>query len=184
MQKTEIIPGRLSRLFRGIFVVAAILAMAMTLCVSDGALAAGRSGSLVASQPPKPGPSPTPTKKRKKHSRARREPSQKAPTADRIEEIQSALSREGYYKRDPSKKWDSDTQEAMRRFQEDHGLTGTGKLDAPTLQKLGLGSDIAGVSAPHPPQPSADSPAPSSAPATTPSATTFTSQTANAKPQN
>ena len=61
------------------------------------------------------------------------EPIQKAPTTDRIEEIQTALSREGYYHGDPTKKWDSNTQDAMRRFQEDHGMTGTGKLDATTL---------------------------------------------------
>ena len=77
------------------------------------------------------------------------EPTQKAPTADRVTEIQSALAREGYYKGDPSGKWDADTQDAMRRFQESRGMTGTGKLDAPSLQKLGLGSDIAGVSAPR-----------------------------------
>jgi len=106
-----------------------------------------------------------PVPKSKRHRRARRKPGQKAPTADRIEEIQSALGREGFYKAEkPSKKWDSASQEAMRQFQEAHGLTGTGKLDALSLQKLGLGSDIAGVSAPRPPQaahPAAAPPAPS-----------------------
>jgi peptidoglycan hydrolase-like protein with peptidoglycan-binding domain len=87
--------------------------------------------------------------KKKHHKAVKREPTQKAPTTDRVTEIQSALAREGYYKGDPSGKWDADTQDAMRRFQESRGLTGTGKLDAPSLQKLGLGSDIAGVSAPR-----------------------------------
>ncbi len=72
------------------------------------------------------------------------------PTPDRITQIQSALSRGGYYKGDPTGKWDSDTVAATEKFQAANGLDSTGKLDAPTLQKLGLGSDIAGVSAPKP----------------------------------
>jgi peptidoglycan hydrolase-like protein with peptidoglycan-binding domain len=75
---------------------------------------------------------------------------QAAPTPDRINEIQSALARGGYYQGDPNGKWDSDTVAAMQKFQSANGLDATGKLDAPTLQKLGLGSDIAGVSAPKP----------------------------------
>jgi peptidoglycan hydrolase-like protein with peptidoglycan-binding domain len=73
-----------------------------------------------------------------------------APTPNRISEIQSALARGGYYKGDPNGKWDSDTIAATEKFQSANGLDSTGKLDAPTLQKLGLGSDIAGVSAPKP----------------------------------
>jgi len=73
-----------------------------------------------------------------------------APTPDRISQIQSALARGGYYKGDPNGKWDPDTVAAMQKFQSANGLDSTGKLDAPTLQKLGLGSDIAGVSAPKP----------------------------------
>jgi peptidoglycan hydrolase-like protein with peptidoglycan-binding domain len=73
------------------------------------------------------------------------------PSPERISEIQSALARGGYYHGDPNGKWDASTVDAMRKFQEDHGLDGTGKLDALSLQKLGLGSEIAGVDAPHPP---------------------------------
>ncbi|MGB9336570.1 MAG: peptidoglycan-binding domain-containing protein [Candidatus Acidiferrales bacterium] len=105
--------------------------------------------------------------KKNKKGRHHWEPIQKAPTTDRIEEIQTALAREGYYHGDPTKKWDSNTQDAMRKFQEDHGMTGTGKLDATTLQKLGLGSDIAGVSAPRPAQHPSATPAPASPPPTT-----------------
>lgn len=103
--------------------------------------------------------------KKKKHHYARRQPSQKAPTADRISEIQSALARNGYYQGDPNGKWDSSTVAAMQKFQSDHGLDANGKLDARSLQKLGLGSDIAGVSAPRPvtPQSSAPSTSPTSA---------------------
>jgi|SRR5215469_1783217 len=91
-------------------------------------------------------------KKKKKHH-SRREPKQMAPTPDRIEEIQSALASNGYYQGTPNGKWDSTTIAAMHKFQSDHGLDATGKLDALSLQKLGLGSEIAGVSAPRPVKP-------------------------------
>jgi len=103
---------------------------------------------------------------RKKKRRAKREPVQKAPTADRIAEIQSALARAGYYQGDPNGKWDGDTIGAMQKFQSSNGLEATGKLDALSLQKLGLGSSIAGVSAPKPVMPPAGiaTPPPSAAP--------------------
>ena len=102
------------------------------------------------------------------------------PSRDRIEEIQSALQREGYFKRDPDGIWGPETVHAMRNFQEDHGLDGTGKIDALTLQKLGLGSEIAGVDAPRPPTPAAQPGAPvqpAAAPAAVPA------DPARAKPQ-
>jgi peptidoglycan hydrolase-like protein with peptidoglycan-binding domain len=74
----------------------------------------------------------------------------KAPGADRTEEIQSALERGGFYSGNPNGRWDGGTQEALRRFQTANGLPPTGKLDALSLQKLGLGSDVAGLSAPRP----------------------------------
>jgi Putative peptidoglycan binding domain len=77
-------------------------------------------------------------------------PLQQAPTPDRITEIQSALARGGYYQGDPTGKWDDSTVSAMEKFQSANGIEPNGKIDAPSLQKLGLGSDIAGVSAPRP----------------------------------
>jgi hypothetical protein len=38
----------------------------------------------------------------------------------------------------------------MKKFQGAHGLTPSGKLDAKTLQQLGLGSQTAGIAAPTP----------------------------------
>ena len=73
-----------------------------------------------------------------------------APTPDRIREIQSALQRDGAYQGDPTGKWDDSTVEAMKSFQDKNGLTPTGKIDALTLQKLGLGSETAGKGAPVP----------------------------------
>jgi peptidoglycan hydrolase-like protein with peptidoglycan-binding domain len=87
-------------------------------------------------------------KKSRKKKTARRAPSQTIPTPDRISEIQSALSRGGYYSGDPTGKIDANTVDALQHFQSANGLDSTGKLDALTLQKLGLGSDVAGVSAP------------------------------------
>src|SRR5229473_8323241 len=89
-------------------------------------------------------------RKSSKHSK-RRERGQKAPTPDRISEIQQALAKDGSFTGTPNGKWDNSTGEAMRKFQEAHGLNPTGKLDAKTLQQLGLGSQTAGVAAPMPP---------------------------------
>ena len=74
----------------------------------------------------------------------------KQPAADRTEEIQSALERGGFYSGNPNGRWDGSTQEALRRFQTANGLPPTGKLDALSLQRLGLGSDVAGLGAPRP----------------------------------
>ncbi len=82
---------------------------------------------------------------------SRRERGQKAPTADRISEIQQALAKDGSFTGKPNGKWDESTIEATRKFQEAHGLNATGKLDAKTLQQLGLGSQTAGVAPPIPP---------------------------------
>lgn len=81
----------------------------------------------------------------------RRERGQKAPTPDRISEIQQALGKSGAYSGTPSGKWDESTVEAVKKFQESHGLNPSGKLDAKTLQQLGLGSQTAGVAPPLPP---------------------------------
>jgi len=79
---------------------------------------------------------------------SRRERGQKVPTADRISEIQKALAKDGSFTGTPNGKWDASTIEATRKFQEAHGLNPTGKLDAKTLQQLGLGSQTAGVAPP------------------------------------
>ncbi len=98
------------------------------------------------------------SKKTRRIAGKRRGPSQTLPDADRTSQIQSALARGGYYNGDPSGKWDPDTVAALQKFQSANGLDSKGKLDAPTLQRLGLGSEIAGVSAPHPsPGPGASS---------------------------
>lgn len=91
--------------------------------------------------------------RRAKSSRrsGRRERGQKAPTPDRISEIQQALAKNGSFAGAPNGKWDGATVDAMKKFQEAHGLNPSGKLDAKTLQQLGLGSQTAGVAPPLPP---------------------------------
>jgi len=88
-------------------------------------------------------------KKSSKHSK--RERGQKAPAPERISEIQTALAKDGSFAGTPNGKWDDSTVAAMKKFQTAHGLNPSGKLDAHTLQKLGLGSQTAGVAAPMPP---------------------------------
>ena len=80
-----------------------------------------------------------------------RQRGQKAPTSDRISEIQSALAKNGSFGGTPNGKWDDSTVASVRKFQTSHGLNPTGRLDAPTLQKLGLGSTTAGVARPQVP---------------------------------
>ena len=82
---------------------------------------------------------------------SRRDRGQKAPTPERITEIQRALAKDGSFVGTPNGKWDDSTVNAMRNFQVNHGLNASGKLDARTLQQLGLGSQTAGVAAPTPP---------------------------------
>lgn len=123
---------------------------------------ASAQGAASASSSAAPAAAKKPATKKRRHHYTRRQPMQKAPTSDRISEIQSALSRNGYYQGDPNGKWDSNTIGALQKFQSDHGLDANGKLDARTLQKLGLGSDIAGVSAPRPITPGSTTPPPAS----------------------
>lgn len=82
---------------------------------------------------------------------SRRVKGQKAPESGRISEIQTALAKDGSFTGAPNGKWDDATVAAMKKYQESHGLNATGKLDAKTLQSLGLGSPTAGVAPPMAP---------------------------------
>jgi len=106
-----------------------------------------------AKAPPPKNPSASATKKTSKPAKKRppRPRAQKAPTADRIREIQTALGQKGFYEGEPNGKWDARSVDAMKKFQAANGLTATGKFDAKSLQKLGLGSEVAGAAAPRTP---------------------------------
>jgi len=56
----------------------------------------------------------------------------------RVIEIQTALATAGFYKEQPSGKWDPTTTQAMSAYQESNGFKVTGKPDALSLKKLGL----------------------------------------------
>ena len=92
-----------------------------------------------------------PAKGKSRKSKTKKVRGQAVPTPERISEIQSALARKGAYTGDPTGKWDESTTDAMKKFQAAHGLAPSGKFDALTLQKLGLGSDTAGLGVPTPP---------------------------------
>ena len=142
-----------------------IVSMALACALSVAAALAQTSPQTSATATPA-----KPATHKKKHHASKREPSQKAPTADRITEIQSALARGGYYQGDTNGKWDSNTIAAVQKFQSANGIEANGKLDAPTLQKLGLGSGIAGVSAPKPASPATPPSSQNSTPANIPAA--------------
>ena len=105
----------------------------------------------------------TATKKKKhassKSRRRYRAKAQAAPTPDRIKEIQTALQKDGSYEGTPTGKWDAATMDAMKKYQDKIGVSPTGKIDAISLNKLGLGSETAGKGAPVPPTSSSAAPA-------------------------
>ncbi|HKN74850.1 MAG TPA: peptidoglycan-binding domain-containing protein [Candidatus Acidoferrum sp.] len=134
--------------------------LALTLLVAAGM---GVTGAVAKGQgtPPPKSPSSKPGSKTR-HSKSsqktsRRERGQKEPAPERISEIQTALAKDGSFSGQPSGKWDPSTVDAMKKFQESHGLNPSGKLDAKTLQKLGLGSQTAGLAPPMPPVSSSSS---------------------------
>lgn len=85
----------------------------------------------------------------KRSRRVRRARGQRTPEPARIQEIQQALIDRGFLAPPTTGRWDSTTSEAMRRFQRENGLEETGKFDARSLIKLGLGPPTAGVAAPR-----------------------------------
>jgi hypothetical protein len=59
--------------------------------------------------------------------------------SDRASEIQTALIHQNYLKGAPSGQWDTQTQEAMRQYQSDHGWQTKIAPDSRALISLGLG---------------------------------------------
>ena len=85
----------------------------------------------------------TKSQAKKKKGKKRRSPAisrQTQPDPERAREIQEALRREGYLEAPSSGKWDKATSDAMARYQKEQGFTVTGKPDAISLKKMGLGS--------------------------------------------
>lgn len=65
-------------------------------------------------------------------------PKQMQPTPERYREIQQALIDRGFLEGEPTGKWDEQTIEAWKRFEESENLPVDGKLDAKALIALGL----------------------------------------------
>jgi hypothetical protein len=65
---------------------------------------------------------------------------QLAPTPERYKEIQQALVAKGYLPpEDANGKWTDSSVEALKKFQTDQNLDGTGKINSLSLIALGLG---------------------------------------------
>jgi peptidoglycan hydrolase-like protein with peptidoglycan-binding domain len=139
-----------------------LVAAGLGVCASSAAAPAAAQKSS-ASSSSKPASSTHRKKLSRKTTSSKRERGQKAPTPERISEIQQALAKDGSFGGKPNGKWDESTIEATRKFQEAHGLNPSGKLDAKTLQQLGLGSQTAGVAPPMPPTSSSSLQKPTSA---------------------
>lgn len=59
-------------------------------------------------------------------------------TADRVMEIQSALTKAGYYTGEAHGVYDEQTKQAMRQYQQANNLSASGLPSAHTLKKLGV----------------------------------------------
>jgi hypothetical protein len=131
-----------------------IFGAALLVSAASVASGAGHPGAAQTSS--------TTAKKKKASSKSKKKPKvkgQAAPTPDRIKEIQTALQKDGSYEGEPTGKWDAATMDAMRKYQDKIGVSPTGKIDAVSLNKLGLGSDTAGKGAPVPAASSSTTPA-------------------------
>jgi peptidoglycan hydrolase-like protein with peptidoglycan-binding domain len=64
---------------------------------------------------------------------------QRQPTPERYTEIQQALVDKGYFSGKADGLWGPDSVAALKRFQEDQKLEATGKINALSLIRLGLG---------------------------------------------
>lgn len=81
----------------------------------------------------------TPAKKTTKKRVVRGPVRQTGPTAERYKQIQQALIDKGYMQGSATGDWEQDSVAALRKFQADQKLEVSGKINALTLIRLGLG---------------------------------------------
>jgi sporulation protein YlmC with PRC-barrel domain len=62
-------------------------------------------------------------------------------SAEQIRKVQQKLNQEGFHAGQVDGKWSSETQTAIRNFQNTKGIKATGQLDERTLDQLGLDAD-------------------------------------------
>lgn len=117
--------------------------------------------------------STTKKSRRKKSTRVR---GQQKIDSERATAIQQALIREHYLTGEATGKWNEASEEAMRRYQADHGWQSKVVPDSRALIKLGLGPskdhllnpESAMATSPDAPRPASTTPATSADPASTP----------------
>jgi peptidoglycan hydrolase-like protein with peptidoglycan-binding domain len=78
-------------------------------------------------------------------SRGKRKRGQQAIDSPRARQIQEALIRQHYMEGEPSGKWDTATQDAMKRYQAAQGWQSKTAPDSRALIKLGLGPSTDGL---------------------------------------
>jgi peptidoglycan hydrolase-like protein with peptidoglycan-binding domain len=78
--------------------------------------------------------------------------------SDRAREIQTALIRQNYMTGTPTGQWDSETQNAMLKYQADHGWQTKLTPDSRALIKLGLGPNHSPETTPAPGAPEGPAP--------------------------
>jgi peptidoglycan hydrolase-like protein with peptidoglycan-binding domain len=120
------------------------LCLALSLTAGSNLFAASQTPTATAKKPA----AKSAHHSSKKVSSRHKDKGQMAPTADRVSQIQEALAKNGSFANAPNGKWDESTVDAMKKFQGSHGLNPSGKLDALTLERLGLGSTTAGIAEP------------------------------------
>jgi hypothetical protein len=127
-----------------------VLAVVSLMTAASRVLSAPKQSDTQTSAPKKRTTSASAKKKAPSKKRKPVVRTQLAPTPDRIKEIQSALAKQGTYTGEPTGRWDAATEDAMKKYQTNNGFSPTGKIDAVSLNKLGLGSETAGKGAPVP----------------------------------
>ena len=84
---------------------------------------------------------------------------QLAPTPERYKEIQRALVSKGYLPADQANgQWGDASTEALKKFQADQNLDGSGKINSLSLIALGLGPKHDTATVPKPPPSSPGTP--------------------------
>jgi peptidoglycan hydrolase-like protein with peptidoglycan-binding domain len=101
------------------------LALTLLFAAGLGVSAASTSAQSTASKKTSTAGSKS-HRKRSPKKLSRWEKGQKVPTPDRISEIQQALAKDGSFTGTPNGKWDDSTVEAMKKFQDAHGLNPSG----------------------------------------------------------
>jgi len=120
--------------------VLCVLAVTVTSGFARGQASASSTSRQLSTTSAKKKTSSHKGKKSRKTASSRRRGQQKI-DGERAQQIQEALIREHYLIGKPTGIWDTNTQAAMQKFQEDNGWQSKTTPDARALIKLGLGPD-------------------------------------------